>query len=308
VSHPPSRGRRRKLRRALAFVAVSLALFVATGFVYWKNTRFPARSERLAGMPVELRVQNGVEPSELRAIRDGLRLTDRFMARTLGRTVRGPVEARVAHANGCHSFETADAGLVGEGNAGFVCIDTATPNWQWVVRKDRTAATSLAGHEYVHVLQAELGCLPPPRGQQYRWIFEGMASEVAWRALVVAGRATEARVERTILRDGALDPNLEPLASYERDGGRDAEYALWHLAIRRLLRGAVARGAVQRARPELALRHFCARVGRDQPWRVAFARSFGLPVDRFYASFEAARRHGALVSAAALHRYRPRRW
>ena len=43
-----------------------------------------------------------------------------------------------------------------------------------------------------------------------------------------------------IRENGAFDPNLEPLRSYENAGGRDPEYALWHLAVRRLLGGAVA--------------------------------------------------------------------
>jgi hypothetical protein len=303
VFHPPNRARRRKVRRALALVAVVFALFGATGFVYWKNTRFPARSERLAGLPVVLRVQDGVKPRELRAIRDGIGLTNRFMARGLGGTVQGPVEVRVARANGCHAFEPAGAGLVGEGDKGFVCIDTATPSWQWIITKDHLEATSMAGHEYVHVLQSELGCLPPPRLQEFRWIFEGMATEVAWRALTEAGRARPARVERTIIRDGAFDPNLEPLSAYESDTGRDAEYALWHLAVLRLLRTAVTDGAAPASRPELALRHFCVRVGRGDPWRQAFARSFGLSVIEFYADFESARRRGTLVPRAELHRY-----
>jgi hypothetical protein len=303
VVHPPNRGRRRQIRRALAFVAVVFALFGATGFVFWKNTRFPARSERIAGIPVLLRVQDGVKPNELRAIRDGIRLTDRYMKRALGRTVHGPVEVRVARANGCHSWEPAGAGLVGEGQDGFVCVDTATPAWQWIIRKDHLEATAMAGHEYVHVLQGELGCLPPPRNQQYRWILEGMATETAWRALAASGRATRARIERTIIRDGAFDPNLEALSAYERDTGRDAEYALWHLAVRKLLTAAVADGAAPASRPEIALRHFCARVGQGRPWRWAFARSFGLSLPRFYASFETARQRGGLVPRAELHRY-----
>jgi hypothetical protein len=157
--------------------------------------------------------------------------------------------------------------------------------------KDRVAATAIPAHEYVHVLQADLGCLPEgDERDQYRWIFEGMATDLAWRALIAGGRATRARSGRTIRADGAFDSNLEPLRSYERGNGREPEYALWHLAIWRLLREAVAARAAPAARPEIALRRFCARVGAGRPWQAAFAQSFGLPVGAFYARFEAARR------------------
>ena len=256
------------------------------GFSYWRDTRFPARSEPVAGLPVELRVQSGVDAPELRVIRRGLRVTDRFMTRVLGRTVRRHVEARIARSNGCRPFQKAGAAIVGEAEGGFLCIDTASPAWRWQMLKDRIAASAAAGHEYVHVLQGELGCLRSPSGESFRWLMEGMAEDVSWRALVAAHRTSEARIERTIRGDGAFDKNLEPLQTYETEGGRDPEYALWHLAVMRLLGQAVASGAAPARRPEVSLRRFCDRVGAGHPWRVAFARSFGVPLERFYARFE----------------------
>jgi hypothetical protein len=142
----------------------------------------------------------------------------------------------------------------------------------------------------VHVLQGELGCLQSPLHERFRWILEGMAEEVSWQALVSAGRTTRSHVDRQISNDGAFDPNLEPLQMYEIDGGRDPEYALWHVAVRRLLQAAVASGAAPVRRPELALEGFCARIGARRSWRLAFERSFGISVDRFYATFENWRR------------------
>jgi hypothetical protein len=273
-------------------IVIGLVMLVAgSGFAYWRDTRFPARTEWLAGTPVKLRIQDGVQPRELRAIRDGLRLTNRFMKRNLGRTVHGAVEARVAHANGCHPFESSSEASIGEAGHGFLCVETKNLAWQWLVQKNLVAATAISGHEYVHVLQSEIGCLPKDAGKRYRWVVEGMAEEVSWRALVAAGRATEARVNRTIRRDGAFDRGLEPLAAYEHADGRDREYALWHLAVRYLLREAVAAGAAPRDRPEVALRRFCETVANGHDWGVAFGRSFGLSLHRFYSSFRAFRRH-----------------
>jgi hypothetical protein len=244
----------------------------------------------LAGTPVELRVQDHVSAPELRTIRTGLRLTERFMRVALGRGVAGHVEARVARSNGCRPFQAVGEALVGEAQRGFLCIDTASPAWQWLMLKDRLAASAAAGHEYFHVLQAELGCLHSPSGEHFRWLMEGSAEEVGWRALVAAHRTTADHIAREIRSEGAFDSNLEPLHRYETEGGRDPEYALWHMAVRRLLARAVAAGAVSARHPERALGRFCEQVGAGRPWRGAFARSFGLSVDRFYASFEAARK------------------
>jgi hypothetical protein len=275
------------MRRRLALGVLALMIPIAAGgFSYWKDTRFPARSERVAGMPVELRVQSGVSAGELHAIRRGLHLTDRYMSRVLGRTVRHHVEARVARQNGCRAFQKAGEAIVGEADRGFLCIDTSNPAWQWLMLKDRVAASASAGHEYVHVLQGESGCLHSPTGERFRWLMEGMAEDVAWQAQVSAHRTSDARVVREIRDNGAYDRNLEPLQAYETDGGRDPEYALWHLAVRRLLHRAVETGTAAARRPELALRHFCDRVGTGQPWREAFGRSFGLSVASFYARFE----------------------
>jgi len=291
VSRPPNRYRRRKLRRSVALGLLALATTVALGgFAYWRDTRFPARSEALAGLPVELRVQDGVSGRELRSIRTGLRLTDRFMRARLGRSVERQVEARIARSNGCRPFQSAGEAIVGEAQAGFMCVDTASPGWRWMLLKDRLAAIASAGHEYVHVLQDELGCLNSPRDEHFRWVVEGMAEEISWGAVVAARRASGRRVSREIRTSGAFDPNLEPLRAYETDGGRDPEYALWHLAVRRLLAEAVARGVAPARRPELALRHFCDRVAAGRRWHSAFESSFGISTDRFYARFEAVRR------------------
>jgi hypothetical protein len=293
VSYPPTGRRRRRLVRTLAFAAIGLLVVLAGGgFVYWQKTRFPARSAPLAGTPIVLRVQDGVNRRELRAIRIGLRAASRFMAAQLRRPVHGPVEGRVAHKNSCRPFQAAGGALMGQGERGFLCIDTRSLSWRYLVRTDSVAASSVAAHEYVHVLQGEIGCLPAPRGQHYRWLIEGMATEVAWRALERARRATEAGVKRAIRADGPLDPGLYPLWRYEREDGRDHEYALWHVAVRSLMRDVARARAAPRARPELSLLRFCRRVATGEPWRLAFARSFGVSLERFYARFEAARRRG----------------
>jgi hypothetical protein len=118
-----------------------------------------------------------------------------------------------------------------------------------------------------------------------------MAEQVAWQSLISARRASDRRVERAIRTDalpdhGLVGTGLYPLAAYERADGADREYALWHLAVRRLVRAAVDAGAAPPEHPHVSLRKFCERVGEGVRWRKAFARSFGLPVGRFYREFE----------------------
>jgi hypothetical protein len=250
-----------------------------TGFAQWHGDRFPARSQAVAGTPVELRIQKGVTAREVGAVRRGVVLVQRFMRRALGRTVRGPVEARIARPDRCRRTDSSDREVIGQGSAGFICVDTANVEWQVLINTDPPAATAVSAHEYVHVLQAELGCLPDGDDKRYEWIVEGMATHFAWRALQAAGIASDAHVRRAIRRDGAYDHSSGPLREYEVKGGRTAQYALWHAAIRWLLHDT--------GRTDAALHDFCARVGAGSRWRTAFARSFGLSVVEFYARFEA---------------------
>jgi hypothetical protein len=271
--------------------AVIVGVCLASGFSYWQQTRFPARTVALEGLPVQLRVQDGVERRELRAIKDGLRLADRFMQSELDRSIRGSVEARVARKNGCRPFQSPSNDSIGEADDHFLCVATGNLHWRWLVKKDMAAARAVSAHEYVHVFQAELGCLPDSGQFRFRWLVEGMAEEVAWRALIRSGRASNRLVEETIRADalpdhGLVGTGLYPLAAYERADGADREYALWHLAVRRLLRAAVEDGAAPRERPEVSLRRFCERVGAGIRWKESFARSFGQPVGRFYREFE----------------------
>jgi hypothetical protein len=295
VCYPPEVGRRRKLRH-WHFVALSGLLLVAAywGAWYWQQTRFPARTVALPGTPVELRVQKGVQPRELRAVRRGLLLADRFMRRDLGRTVQKPVEARVARSNGCRPFESPTDSLVGEADHGFLCVATRNLHWRYLIQSEPAAATAVSAHEYVHVLQAELGCLSKGADQKYHWLMEGMADEIAWRALIADRLVSNARVAGELRRDairvrGAYERGLNPLPAYERGDGADREYALWHMAVRRLVHVAVRAGAAPPDRPEISLKRFCERVGGGLDWRSAFDRSFGEPVGAFYADFAAFR-------------------
>jgi hypothetical protein len=265
-----------------------LALVAARAFALGGDG-FAATSQHVSGTPVETLIQDGVGEADVSAVAAGVRASHDFTRLALGRTVRGPVQARIAHEDTCPGGD-GDRSLIGEGSAGQLCVDTRNVEWQFLVRNHPDAAMAIPAHEYVHVLQAQLGCLPSGDDRDFRWIVEGMAGHMGWEALVWSGHTTDAAARRTLREDGAHDPSNEPLRHYERSGGRTPQYAEWHLAIRTLLEEAVAAGAAPRERPEMALIRFCERVGAGSGWRGAFMRSFGMPVFEFYARYAAAER------------------
>ena len=238
----------------------------AGGFSYWQETRFPARTVVLKGLPVQLRVQT-VERRELRAIKQAAPRRP-LHAKRVGSSIRRSVEARVAGKNGCRPFQSPSNDSIGE--ADDHCVATGNSFTGDGSEDDgRPVAVSAS---MVHVFQAELGCLPDSGQFRFRWLVEGMAEEVAWRALIRAGRSSNRHVEETIRADalpdhGLVGAGLYPLAAYEWADGADREYALWHLAVRHLLRAAVEDGAAPRERPEVSLRRFCERVGAGIRWK-----------------------------------------
>ena len=265
----------------MALMAIALLGVAAASALAMSGDDFPARSQRLGGTPVQLLVQREVTRADMHAVARGVRSADRYVRSSLGRRVRGPVQARIARGDPCPGAD-GDRSVIGQGGSGSLCVDTANVEWQLLIRNHRAEAAAIPAHEYVHVLQAELGCLPSGGDRDYRWLVEGMASHIGWQALVRSGSVRDADVRRSIRRNGAFDASLQGLRMYERRGGRTAQYARWHLAVRYLLRTA--------ARAEPALVRFCAEVGGGRAWRSAFLSSFGLSVFDFYARFEGAQR------------------
>ncbi len=274
------RGRRRPVVSVLAIAAVLAA--AGAGWWLWDAYRFPAASATLAGTPITMRVQDGLDSRQVDAFRRGLEASARYLARRTGRAVRRPVEARLAFGDPCEPFGDPGRGSTGIADEGFLCVDALVPWWRSAAGSDSAVATSVSAHELVHAWQAEGGCLPDAEDHELLWLVEGTAMAFSWQALVDAGVARRRDVVDQLERMGPFAARLGPLRDYERRGGADPEYALWHLAVRDLER----RSGRDAARATAAV---CAAVGEGRSWREAFAGGFGLSVNRFYAAFEAAR-------------------
>jgi len=181
---------------------------------------------------------------------------------------------------------------VGDASDRYCCLATlsgisiVTSNSEWVsplaVAPDTWTADSerkeLAGHEYVHVWQGELGgtaCMLGPR-----WLSEGMPESFAYRTLIADGLIPAANLDvftKRQLRTAGSQPTLQQLeASWPSDAN---PYSVAYLAVDRLLA----------TNGPLPLRTWCESVGRGTEWHAAFAAAFGETTDAFYARFEAFR-------------------
>lgn len=179
---------------------------------------------------------------------------------------------------------------VGDGTERYCCltqldgIDIITSNTEWVsplaAAPDTWSADTerkeLAGHEYVHLWQGELGgnaCMLGPR-----WLSEGMAESLAYRALIADGLIGQSNIDtftKRNLTNATEQPTLQQLETMWP--GAANPYSVAYLAVDRLLA----------ANGPLPLRSWCEAVGRGVEWHSAFATAFGESTDAFYSRFEA---------------------
>ena len=277
------------MRRRLTLALVPLGVLpAAAGFTFLDGDRFDGRSTPLAGTPVTLQVERGVGSAELAPVRVGLRAGASYIGRLPGRPLGIPVVARVVSRSGCGEGEGPDHHPLGVAAAGRMCLAAGSTRWRWLASTEPAAAAAIAAHELAHVAQSQLGCLGDGADEP-RWLIEGMAVEIGWRALVRAGLVSRRAVARAIAQGGAFDVNLRPLRHYETQAGRDAEYALWQLATRALSGGSI--------RP---LVRWCRLVGTRVPSQRAFQNAFGTGLERFYEDFEWARLKGRLAQRVEL--------
>jgi len=179
---------------------------------------------------------------------------------------------------------------VGDGTERYCClaqldgIDIITGNTEWVsplaAGVDTWSADAerkeLAAHEYVHLWQGELGgsaCMLGPR-----WLSEGMAESLAYRALIADGLIGASNLDtftKRNLNGATTRPTLQQLET--QWPGAANPYSVAYLAVDRLLA----------ANGPLPLRSWCQAVGRGVEWHAAFAQAFGEDTASFYARFEA---------------------
>ena len=250
----------------------------AAGLVL-ENARFPAEVEALAGTPFELEVQSGVPADQVDGIRDGLRVMDGYLRTDVGVGVDAPVQVRVSRSHGCRALlRTGSVSTGWVDGPGFMCLNAGHPRWRPLVEGHAYFPAYLAAHEHVHNLQAQLGCFPGSGQHEWQWLFEGMASQLAYAALVEAGLVTAEEAEMAIWEYRGLQDDNGTLADYERSSDQAGDaYGLFHLGAREL---------VERTGSPRAFADFCRATASGVDWRTAFRDSFGVTVAAHYAAVE----------------------
>jgi hypothetical protein len=250
--------------------------------VFWQVTVLNPDGSAPAARPTDPRgmyftVGAGVDARSIAQAHEGIDRVAAYLARAVGGDRSRTATTRI---------------VVGDGTEQFCClahldgIDLVTSNRAWATPQAAapdtwtadTERTELAAHEYVHVWQGELGgnaCMLGPR-----WLSEGMAESLAYRALVADGLIPQANLDTFTRRQLITASTRPPLAQLETQWPASANpYSVAYLAVDRLLA----------ANGPLPLRTWCQAVGRGLDWKAAFAEAFGEPTDAFYARFEAAR-------------------
>ncbi|MCC6237628.1 MAG: hypothetical protein IT299_08645 [Dehalococcoidia bacterium] len=217
-------------------------------------------------------IASGVSPSDEQAIRAGTLSALQYLQAELRYVSTQPVKIDVNRNSEVLGFPICCVG----GEGGFT-IATAHPDWAVAtVRLSQLTGWAhqpkIAAHEFVHVYQAELGCID----KMPIWMAEGMAENLAFAAMRRSGMVSAAQFTTWFETLLSLFPLSTPLSSMEDSIDPDGGYELSALAIRELLQG----------RPVSTLRDFCLDLAGGKDWKAAVPERFGRSIELFYADFE----------------------
>jgi hemolysin type calcium-binding protein len=236
-----------------------------------------------------------VSPQHREMLRAAMDVGARYIRTVLGREVppttiyaHTDLEAMIVTSANTRPRSLADSRALWGSGTQFDEVDYRVmwigPPWFAASEPDRS---KIGIHTVVHVLQAELagrGALGgrddevPPAGP--KWLFEGHAEWTAYQAVAAIGLLPiESARARWITTTKSLSST--PLSALEVRGGRPVgAYDIYVLAVDFLLRG----------RDPASLSAYLEVIGRGVPWRDAFATTFGLTIESFYAEFDTYRR------------------
>jgi hypothetical protein len=227
---------------------------------------------------VTFQIDPGVSARDIAQVHQGVQHAHAYLDRFVGGARQRPSSVHVYVGDGTQPFcctASGDAFEIVTSKQAWATPQAAAPD-TWTADTERM---ELAAHEYVHVWQYAVGGRACMAGG-VRWISEGMAESLAYRALVADGVIPAPNLDTFTRRQLNNAPNKATLASLETTWPADANpFAVAYLAVDRLL---AAKGL-------LAIRDWCARVGAGQEWHQAFAVAFGETTGAFYARFEAFR-------------------
>jgi hypothetical protein len=236
-----------------------------------KRGKRPCRPAKPPSPRVTFDIRDGVSAEDEAYIREGIRLTQDFVAATFGLTLTAPITILVQ--------TTAPQGS-SPADAGGRRITVRTTHEVWVTA-GALQRTKIAVHEFIHLLQEDLrdGAGPGPI-----WLLEGTAEYLAYLAVAEKGLIAFDAVRDYFFGGAALSSELD-LAEMESVQGLNTAaqgccaYSLTPLAAELLTAG-----------PGVgAIAEYYKRLGRREGAAAAFAAVFGVPLDDFYETFADAR-------------------
>jgi hypothetical protein len=203
-------------------------------------------------------------------IREGIRLAQDYLPPAVGRGVVATT----------HIFATVNAstrpGTTAMAGGHRIDVYVNSQGWQ---TSTSIKKRKIMVHEYFHVLQGEVGWPGMANTEGARWLLEGAAEYVGYRAIIDTGLVSYATVRNCQMANVAGGTPLAPLAALEGQGFTDASgptYPLAWLATEK---------ASQRNLGTLGL-FWMSGDG----WRNKFHAAFGVDLEQFYTAFEAERR------------------
>lgn len=212
--------------------------------------------------PIVYEISDDVSDAEAKPFIDGIAAARAFALEELGGwTNAHPFTVRLTKDSTCGGGAYATFDLI--------CLEVDNPGGP---NKTASEQSTIAAHEYYHVLQAQTGCI---NGHPV-WMIEGAAQAFAYYVLwEKEWRDETADRDEAEFWSAYSNPKLYPLAYYETQygDGNSGRYSYWFLAADQ------ASGA-----DPVALMAYCHAGGQAQ-WQSAFATVFGLQVPAFYGEF-----------------------
>lgn len=167
----------------------------------------------------------------------------------------------------------------GDGVAGFASVDlvgfnTGSPVWTETTSGQRI---KIAVHEYLHVAQSASSDHYSTGYRGYAWIVEGSAEYLAYDAVIEQGIVARPDADLFHTFNVTYSSTMPPLDLMEDalDYSTGPVYSLAYLAVEQLAQKTSKR----------AIRDYFERLGERMSEDEAFASTFGLTPEEFYAEF-----------------------
>ena len=220
---------------------------------------------------------SGVSAEDEAIVRKGIADMANYLKKWFGRTVTNATAIKTT----ADASDTTCCNVGGSGSGAWITVHTKHTDWI----KAKLAALlftdmrrQLALHELVHTYQTQYGCGKQEQPVALRWMNEGMAEWLAFRAMIEMGVITEAQA-LDFNKFMYKDAKAETLSAYELYH-KGVDYSVFYFAVDQLMK----------KNPITSLSAFCEDLGKGQSKTEAFQSAFGTTLSQFYTDYEAYRK------------------